>query len=79
MDRKGGVMRWLKVIFLPSMDEKEHPDVRRLYVKGDCLNVELPDVDAEGRPKIVSYPLCNIFSFSRPHMAHDGAGARKGG
>ena len=69
-------MRWVKIIFLPSMDEKTIPDARRLYVKADCLNVELPTRDEEGRPVIVSYPLRNIFSFSRPHLPHDGAQER---
>lgn len=68
--------RWVKIIFQPSMDIKMFVNVTRLYVKASCLCVELPERDEAGRPIIMSYPLQHVFSFSRPHMPHDGAEER---
>ena len=70
------VKRWVKIIFKSDMGEHSIPHVTRLYVKADCLVVELPDKDDDGNPTLVSYPLMNIFSFSRAHLPHVGATPR---
>jgi len=70
------IKRWVKIIFNPSMTEKLVPHVTRLYVKADCLSLELPDRDDDGNPIIVSYPLVNVFSFARAHVHHVGAELR---
>ena len=68
--------RWVKIIFKSAMDEHSVVHVKRFYVKASCLNLELPDRDQYGDPIIISYPLMNVFSFSRAHLPHVGATKR---
>ena len=69
--------RWVKIIFIPSFAEKVFEHAHPVYVKAGCLNLELPERDENGDPKIISYPLIHVFSFSRAHLPHDGASPRE--
>lgn len=69
--------RWVKIIFKDAMGEHSVVHVNRLYVKAHCLNLELPEKDEYGDPIIDSYPIGNIFKFSRAHLPHIGATARE--